>query len=208
MSEAVRPIRHLSPARPPAVPYADRLPPGIAVEPLAEDGLGEAPPEGIGTLVAPMHVDQRLLARHAGWFRRFFAAGGTLVFNGLLAHPFHPALVRFRPIERPRLDDLRVAIAARHPLYAGVEAADLTFRHGVAGFYGRGQNPPPPKARILATLGPAAVPVDWLWQPPEGGALLMHAGNDLWMQAGDDTTAARLLPNLLAWAAGRAETAA
>ena len=28
----------------------------------------------------------------------------------------------------------------------------------------------------------------------------MHAGNDLWMQAGDDTTAARLLPNLLAWA--------
>lgn len=200
MSGPYRPIRHLSPSRPPAVPYAGRVPGGVRVDPLAEDRLGDGPPDGAGTLIVPMHADQRLLARHAEWLGRFFAAGGTMVFNGLLAHPFHPALRRFRPIDRPRLEDLRVAIAADHPLYAGVEAADLTFRRGVAGFYGRGENPPPPGARILATLGPEAVPVDWLWHPPEGGRLLMHAGNDLWMQAGDDTTAARLLPNLLAWA--------
>ena len=56
-----------------------------------------------------------------------------MVFNGLLAYPFHPALRRFRPIDRPRLEDLRVAIAADHPLYAGVEAADLDLSPGRGG---------------------------------------------------------------------------
>jgi hypothetical protein len=201
LTAAGRPILHLSPARPPGVPYADRLPPGVAVEPVAEDRLADRAPEAAATLIVPMHADQRLFARQGAWLARFFAGGGTLVFNGLLAHPFRPELGRFRPIEAPRLADLAVAVAADHPLFAGVRAEDLTFRRGVAGFYGRGANPPPPGARVLATLGAGKVPVDWLWHPPEGGRLLMHAGNDLWMQAGDATSAARLLPNLLGWAA-------
>jgi hypothetical protein len=207
MTAAGRPILHLSPARPPGVPYADRLPRGVAVDPVAEDRLTEWRAEAVGTLIVPMHADQRLFARQGDWLARFFAAGGTLVFNGLLAHPFRAELGRFRPIDRPRLADLSVTIAADHPLHAGVVADDLTFRRGVAGFYGRGANPPPPDALVLATLGPARVPVDWLWHPPEGGCLLMHAGNDLWMQAGDATSAARLLPNLLNWATTTMETA-
>lgn len=181
-----------------------RVPPEIPVERLHEDDLPGRDPASVNALLVGMHADQALLADRADWLARFFAAGGTLVVNGLLAYPFHPDLQSFRPLARPSRRALDVAIAAPdHPLFAGVDAADLTTRKGVAGFYGRGQVPPPTGARVLTTLDGGAVPLDWEWPVPGGGRILMHPGNDLWMYAFDDNSAAKLVPNLARWATGR-----
>lgn len=185
-------------------PWLTKVPDDIPVALVHEDDLPAHDPAQVPTLLVGMHADQALLAERADWLAAFFAAGGTLVMNGLLAYPFHPALQPFRPLARANRAALEVAIAAPdHPLFAGVEARDLTTRKGVAGFYGRGQVPPPDGARMLTTLDGGAVPLDWEWAVPGGGRLLMHPGNDLWMYARDDNSAARLVPNLARWATGR-----
>lgn len=154
---------------------------------------------GCTALLVPMHADQRHLAACRPVVEAYLDAGGAIVFNGHLAHPFLPELARFVPMERPRLADLQVAPAAPHPVFAGLDHREISLRRGVAGFYGRGHNPPPPGATVLNTLGPGRAPVDWLWRRPRGGLVFMHAGNDLWMYAADKTGAARLLPRLLDW---------
>jgi len=202
-------LAYLSPRRGRRAPFDDLAPPHTTVESVHEADLATLPPDACQALLVPMHIDQRRFAGNAAWIDAFFRAGGTLVFNGLLAYPFRPELRIFEPIQRPGLSALHVAVDQSHPVWHGVDAADLTFRRGVAGFYGRGANPPPEGARIVGTLARGRVPVDWEWAVPGGGRLLMHAGNDLWMYARDDTSAAALTPQLLSWCAhGRARDAA
>lgn len=76
---------------------------------------------------------------------------------------------------------------------------DLTFRRGVAGFYGRGYYPDlPPEALVVHGIGVDARPLDAVY-PHGAGEVLLHGGNDLWGYAGDDTTAARMTPQLVGW---------
>ncbi|MGF1627688.1 MAG: hypothetical protein ACFCVH_22640, partial [Alphaproteobacteria bacterium] len=145
------------------------------------------------------HHDQRHLAAQRAVLTRYLDGGGTIVFCGHVVYPFLAGLAPFRPSGSGRLADLRVRRAAAHPVFAGVEDDDLTFRRGVAGFYGRGASAPPADALVLNTVGEAAMAVDWLWRRPRGGRFLMHAGNDLWMHWYDTTTAARIGPQLLDW---------
>jgi hypothetical protein len=89
---------------------------------------------------------------------------------------------------------------SEHPVFAGVDTDDLSFRKGVAGFYGRGHNPPPAGARVLQRLSsPDGPPLDYVYHRPDGGRVLMHSGNDLWMYANDETSARRIAPQLLDW---------
>lgn len=150
-------------------------------------------------LLIPMHADQRHLRSLSSRLCGFLDNGGTLVVNGAVAHPFLPELTRFVPLPRRNLESLKVYRLAPHTIFDGVDATDLTYRRGVAGFYGRGHNPPPADALALNGLGPDRVPVDWLWLRGDGGRVLMHAGNDLWMYAEDRTSARRLLPQLQGW---------
>ena len=89
-------------------------------------------------------------------------------------------------------------------MFAGGDPEHLTFRRGVAGFYARGGNPPPDGARVLNTLGPDALAVDWVLALPGGGRLLTHSGNDLWMYAGSADSAGRIVPQLFDWLWGDA----
>ena len=196
-----RPIAYLSPRADAQAPFADLAPNGLQLSTVVEETLCDQKPDQFGALLVPMHIDQRRFAAAAPWISAFFQAGGTLVFNGLLAYPFHPTLARFEPLARPRVDQFRVRIMADHPVWRGIDADDLTFRRGVAGFYGRGCNPPPPDARIVGTIDHGRCAIDWQWHPPEGGRLLMHAGNDLWMYARDKNSAGALTPQLLRWCA-------
>ncbi|OZI29813.1 hypothetical protein CAL29_17040 [Bordetella genomosp. 10] len=150
-------------------------------------------------LLVPSHSDQRYLAAQRGRLEAYLLAGGTMVVNGHVAHPFLRWLAPFEPGAAAGLEGLRIHRAQAHPVFEGVDANDLTFRRGVAGFYARGGNPPPAGARVLNTLGPRAQPVDWLLDLPGGGRLLVHSGNDLWMYAGGGDSAARLVPQLIEW---------
>lgn len=150
-------------------------------------------------LLLPARADQRHLQTLREPLEDWLAGGGRLVINGHVAHPFLRWLREFEPSPTRGLEGLRVALAQPHPVFEGVAADDLTFRRGVAGFYARGANPPPPGAQVLNTLGPQRQPIDWLLALRGGGRLLVHSGNDIWTQGG---TAQRVLPQLLAWLRG------
>jgi hypothetical protein len=156
---------------------------------------------GAAALLIPHHADQRHLAHRRGLLDGFLAAGGALVVCGQPAYPFLAGLATFEPLATMTRATLTVAIVAPHPVLDGVAADDLTYRRGVAGFWGRGQVPPPAGARVLTTLDSGRVPLDWELAVPGGGRLLVHPGNDLWGYAAEPTTAARLVPNLLRWLA-------
>ena len=157
---------------------------------------------GYAAVLLPIHVDQRLLRRRRPALETWLDGGGTLIVNGHVGHVFLDGLRPFVPLEQPTVSDFAITEVRPHPIFEGIERDDLTFRRGVAGFYGRGHNPPPPGAEALNALGPRRVPVDWLWGRPTGGRVLMHSGNNIWMYLGEQSTAARLPGQLLDWALG------
>ncbi len=150
-------------------------------------------------ILVPAHVDQRALATHATSLMHFLDGGGTLVFNGHLVYPVLPGLASFCPARGRGRADLMVERVAPHPVFDGVNVDDLSLRRGVAGFYARGANPPPAGARVLPRLTADGSPIDWIWRRPQGGQILMHSGNTMWMYVDDDTSAARIGPQLLRW---------
>lgn len=170
---------------------------GIVSTPVHK--LGELDLTAFDAILAPAHIDQRALATQSAALLQFLDHGGTLVFNGHLVYPVLPGLASFAPAPRRGLRELQVERVREHPVFDGVDTQDLSLRRGVAGFYARGGNPPPPGARVLHRLLVDHSPVDWIWQRPEGGQLLMHSGNTMWMYVDDKTSAARIAPQLLRW---------
>lgn len=156
-------------------------------------------------LLVGLHADQRYLASRRPQLEDFLQQGGTIVVCGHVGHPFLVELSPFAPIPDYRVEDLDVNREAAHPVWDGVEMEELSRRRGVAGFYGRGSNPPPSGARIVNSLGPGRHPVDFECRPVVGGRLLVHAGGDLWGYHGSGTTADRIMPQLLDWIAAPME---
>lgn len=167
--------------------------------------LHETALERYAAVLLPAHLDQRYLGEITPRIEAYLDQGGTLVFNGHVAWPMLPEFRTFVPLPKVDLDQLQVHRLTPHPVFEGVDMADLTYRRGVAGFYARGHNPPPEGAVPVLGLGPDTVPCDWVYERPRGGRIFMHAGNDLWMYAGADTSAARIVPQLCAWAARQDE---
>jgi hypothetical protein len=146
------------------------------------------------------HIDQRALLSHRQAIEHHLTRGGTIVFNGHLVYPVFDGLEMFQVARGRGVKDLIVERVNPHPVFDGVDCHDLSFRRGVAGFYGRGANPAPPGAVVLHRLQADGSPLDWVWQRPLGGQIFMHGGNTLWMYINDSTSAARIAPQLLAWA--------
>ncbi|QDL97696.1 hypothetical protein FLL57_10420 [Rhodopseudomonas palustris] len=147
-------------------------------------------------LLIGMHMDQRFLQANTALLDDYVAAGGRVVISGHIAHPFLTGLSPVQPLGGG-IADLTVSRAAPHPIWDGVALDDLTFRRGVAGFYGHAWHSPPEGATVIHTLGPDARPLDFIYRVGRG-EVLMHGGNDLWSFGGDDSTR-RLLPQLIAW---------
>jgi hypothetical protein len=156
-------------------------------------------------LLIGLHADQRYLAVRRDQILDYLRAGGTVVFCGHVAYSFLPDLEPYRPIPNYKVADLEVCRSEDHPVWRGVDVNDLTWRRGVAGFYGRGFNPPPAGARIIHTLGPQAYPVDFEYASEGKGRILVHAGADLWGYLDGSSTAARIGPQLLDWVSGTRE---
>lgn len=135
--------------------------------------------DGYDGVIVPMHADQRHLQGLAPRLAAFIDAGGSVLVNGHVAHPFLPQLAPFVPLSGGGLDALRIHREADHPLFDGVPTDLLTFTRGVAGFYARGGNPAPADALVIHSVGTERLPVDWLLQRPSGGRLFVHSGNDI-----------------------------
>ncbi|MGX7743339.1 hypothetical protein [Rhodopseudomonas parapalustris] len=148
-------------------------------------------------LLIGMHMDQRFLQANTALLDDYVAAGGRVAISGHIAHPFLTGLGPVQPLGGGSIADLTVSRAAPHPIWDGVALHDLTFRRGVAGFYGHAWHTPPDGAAVIHTLGPEARPLDFIYRHGRG-EVLMHGGNDLWSFGSDDSTR-RLLPQLIAW---------
>lgn len=150
-------------------------------------------------VLLPIHVDQRLLAERRPVLEAYLDGGGTIVVNGHVAYPFLHCLSPFEALDSPRVADFEIVEVTPHPVFDGVDRKDLTFRRGVAGFYGRGHNPPPAGAVVLHRLARGDHPVDWVYHRPGGGRVFMHSGNNIWMYLREESSAARLVPQLVDW---------
>jgi hypothetical protein len=153
---------------------------------------------GFGSLLVSMHSDQRFLASRAAQIAAFLHNGGTVVANGHLAYPFLPGMTGVHPLQNYALEDLTVRRLTDHPIWAGVSENDLTFRRGVAGFYGRGWHQPPEGATVVHALGTPERPLDFIYRVGRG-RVLFHGGNDLWQYGGGSDSTGRIVPQLLHW---------
>ena len=157
----------------------------------------------VGLVVTAM-ADQEFLWAHRHVVERFLAGGGVVIFCGHLLRPWLPGCAPFVPAPIRSFRDYAVRLCERGTIFAGVDEDDLTFRRGVAGFFARGHHPPPPHAEVLATLA-GGQPTTWIDRATTAGTVFTHAG-DLLTFPDTGSTAARVVPQLLDWAAaeGRA----
>ena len=135
-------------------------------------------------LIATIYLDQIDFAARSEAVGEFLARGGRIVFNGHVLRPFVEGMRPFVPLPAQRRSDLALERLAPHPVFAGIPASAHQTQKGVAGFYGRGHNPPLPGATHLTGIGPDRLPVDWEWLLPGGGGLFVHSGNDIWGDIG------------------------
>ncbi|MDR1648071.1 MAG: hypothetical protein LBR88_08575 [Zoogloeaceae bacterium] len=154
---------------------------------------------GYRALLFSSNLDQRYAVTQRDRLEAYLEAGGQMVCNGHIVRPFLRFLRLYEVAPYQNVETLRIHPAMPHPIFAGVDYEDLTFRRGVAGFYSRGSNPVPEGAEVLSTISPQRLPVDWLLNLPGGGRLLVHSGNDIWMHANDDNSASRITPQLMNW---------
>lgn len=153
-------------------------------------------------LVTGTQLDQDTALKIREAFTAFLDAGGHWFFNGHMVRPLVDGMETYRPMEHPKRPDFELFALAPHPIFAGIDLKHLETNKGVAGFYGRGQNPPPDSAIPLNGLGPARVPVDWVWCRPAGGRVFSHAGNDLGQMGLEHGLSALLWARILDWANG------
>lgn len=198
----MRPVLLLDPQASPEVD-GRRWPTLTDVEVADIYDLGTIDLDRFAVLAIAGMVDQEFLWRHRDDVAGFLAQGRTVIFCGQLFRRWLPGCEPFVPAPIGGFADYAVHISrdaiGSHPVFAGVNPDDLTFRRGVAGFFARGHHPPPPRATVLATLA-GGQPITWVDQHSSPGTVFVHAGADLLGYGETDATAARLVPQLLDWA--------
>lgn len=151
----------------------------------------------VGLVVTGM-ADQEFLWARRDVIASFLGQGKVVIFCGHLLRRWLPGCGTFVPARITSFRDYAVHIVDPGAIFAGVEADDLTFRRGVAGFFARGHHPPPAGAEVLVTLA-GGQPTTWIDRTTTAGTVFTHAG-DLFGFAEADSTAGRLVPQLLDWA--------
>lgn len=185
------------------VPGAITAPPnGHEIVILDQYELAPASLSQIDGLLLGQHLDERHLAEHRSMLDAYLAQGGAIAVMGPVALPCLTHLTPHQPVGTGRRDDWLLEMGSVHPVTAGVDPDDLTYRRGVVGFWARGSIAPPDGAQVLTRFAASGVVADWAWSPRGGGRLYVHPGNDVWGYAGDGTSAARVFPQLLDWMIG------
>lgn len=158
---------------------------------------------GVDGLLLSQHLDETHLSEERSRLQDFVAGGGVVSLNGPVATPFLDPPGAYHALPTQAARDWVLEICDPHPITRGVTAEDLTARKGVIGFWARGSFDAPSDAVVLTRFAASQKPADWLWISPEGGALLVHPGNDIWGYAGDDSSARPLFAQFLDWVRAR-----
>ncbi|WP_180898039.1 hypothetical protein [Martelella soudanensis] len=157
-----------------------------------------------GGLITSNQLDQNAMLELRPALEAFLARGGRWFFNGHMVRPMVAGMEQYRPIRAPKRADFDLKAINAHPIFDGIDLKKLETNKDVAGFYGRGCNPLPEGAVAVNGLGPARVPVDWVWERPGGGRIFSHAGNDLASMGREWELPATLAARIVNWAAGGA----
>ena len=146
--------------------------------------------------------DQELLASRRDDIAAFLERGRVVVFSGRLTTDW---LAGATPFERDGGDAAPPGSPelAEHPMFDGVSADDL----GAGFLYRDGWHRPPEGAEILARR-PDGTPGAYADRNASGGTVLVHGGTNLLANAVHDTSAARVVPQLLAWVGAQANRGA
>ncbi|MFV0244422.1 MAG: hypothetical protein ACK5IB_05305 [Qingshengfaniella sp.] len=164
---------------------------------------------GYQIVMVSMVSDQVHLCEISDQISAYLDGGGTLIINGHIGRPFLPELSRYRPMEKRGLAELVIHREMEHPAFGAMDTGRMYKRRGVAGFYGRGTNPPPAGAQVLHSVGPDRLAVDWLYERPGGGRIFVHSGIELWMfLAGDMDRGPSYLQQFFDWFSSTSEIAA
>ncbi|MDV3125041.1 hypothetical protein M1247_08990 [Mycobacterium sp. 21AC1] len=150
-------------------------------------------------LIIAAGADQIFLERNRDLLTGFVRAGGRIAVMGHAVTDFLPGLGVWRKLTYTGPKDLTISLADPHPVWEGVDPADLSFRKGVSGFYARGYaDKLPADALITTRIGRHALPLDYVY-PLGAGQVLVHGGNDLTGYRDDPNTSARMTPQLIDW---------
>lgn len=145
-------------------------------------------------LVLSGRADQHLLARTADRIAGLLDRGGTVVFSGQVSEAWLPGVAAYAPT--PVAPAAPPALAA-HPVFDGVDPDDLRGSF----LYPGGHHPPPAHAEVIARRADGVAGA-WVDHATTAGRMLVHSGANLLAYGTHDTSAARIVPQLVAWVAG------
>lgn len=153
-------------------------------------------------LVTGNLLDQNDFLNRRADLEEFMDKGGRWFFNGHIVRELLGGLNIYRPMAAPKRQDFTQSRLAPHPIFDGIELAKVETNKGVAGFYGRGENPMPEGAIAITGFRQGTVAVDWVWKRPNGGLFFSHSGNDLGSMGLEWGLAPLLQERIINWAAG------
>jgi hypothetical protein len=169
---------------------------------VRQTALRQADLDGASGLFTTTYLDQIDFMSRKAALAAFLAAGRRMVLNGHVLLPFVAGLQPFRKLASQRRNDLSLKRLSSHAVFEDIPIEAQQTQKGVAGFYGRGHNPPPQGALHLTGIGPDQLPIDWEWLMPGGGGLFVHSGNDIWGTSDDAGVNALVATRLVDWALG------
>jgi len=169
----------------------------MPVEPIDVYDLPATELSGFPGLVISGRVDQEFLLTHRSVIAEYLDGGKVVVFAGQLLRPWLPGVELRPPSPSEPYRHRDVAPAAPHPVFAGVDLADLGFRSGLGGYWDAGNRLPPGATVLLATDD--GQPVAYVDRMSTRGTILGFYGQSILGYATEENSSRRIVPQLLAW---------
>jgi len=124
---------------------------GKRVRPVDLYDLDRLALDGVRGLLVNGNCDQIFLERRRVLLTDFVTAGGRVAVMGHPLTDFLPGLGQWRKLQYSGPKDLAIIAGDPHPVWEGVDTADVSFRRGVSGFYARGYSQKLPDDDVVTT---------------------------------------------------------
>lgn len=169
----------------------------MPVVPIDVYQLAEADLSGLRGVVVSGRVDQEFLLLHRQVIRAFLDAGKVVAFAGQLLRPWLPGIELRPPVTSAAYEHHAVSRVERHPVFEGVDVADLGFSSSLGGYWDAGNRLPAGATVVLTTE--KGQPVSYVDRSSSGGTIFAFYGQTLLGYATEENDSRRIVPQLLAW---------